>query len=393
MSAHSDVTKRFLLATKRAEINALQLVASNCQVVTTVSELIHQLQKERGISNIFISSANRRFEQEYKDQIDNGIRAEELFRSQLKAKYLHSDDISNNMRLLNIITLALQGLDYISTLRYKVQKQELTAIESMQAYNQLIKGLLSVVFEAADVGSDPSSTKILVALFNFIQGKEYAGQERACGALGFSKSMFDQSLCESLIQLQQAQTDSFTTFEEFASNQENTLWHSLQGKDTNKQLQQMRTMIQQLADGSAISSEISEVWYELTTQRIDGMRAIEEQLTSRLLQVAKQRVEQADKELLEHKKRVKKLRPKSTLSPELTLDMVLDISADNIPKAYNSQLNDLADNSLYDLLREQSENIKKMTNELELAKQAIAEQKTINRAKLLLMQQLNYNES
>ncbi|MEP4099842.1 ANTAR domain-containing protein, partial [Paraglaciecola sp.] len=31
--------------------------------------------------------------------------------------------------------------------------------------------------------------------------------------------------------------------------------------------------------------------------------------------------------------------------------------------------------------------------ELELAKQAIAEQKTINRAKLLLMQQLNYNES
>ncbi|MEP1552303.1 MAG: nitrate- and nitrite sensing domain-containing protein [Paraglaciecola sp.] len=393
MSAHSDVTKRFLLATKRAEINALQLVASNCQVVTTVSELIHQLQKERGISNIFLSSANRRFEQEHKDQIDRGIRAEELLRSQLKAKYLHSDEISNNMRLLNTITLALQGLDYISTLRYKVQKQELTAIESMQAYNQLIKGLLSVVFEAADVGSDPSITKILVALFNFIQGKEYAGQERACGALGFSKSMFDQSLCESLIQLQQAQTDSFTTFEEFASNQEHTLWHSLQDKNTNKQLQQMRTMMQQLADGSAISSEISEVWYELTTHRIDAMRAIEEQLTSRLLQVAKQRVEQADKELLEHKKRVKKLGPKSPLSPELTLDMVLNISADNIPKTYNSQLNDLADNSLYDLLREQSENIKKMTSELELAKQAIAEQKTINRAKLLLMQQLKYNES
>ncbi|MEP0177003.1 MAG: ANTAR domain-containing protein [Paraglaciecola sp.] len=37
--------------------------------------------------------------------------------------------------------------------------------------------------------------------------------------------------------------------------------------------------------------------------------------------------------------------------------------------------------------------MKKITNELELALQAIAEQKTINRAKLLLMQQLNYNES
>ncbi|MEP1868051.1 MAG: ANTAR domain-containing protein [Paraglaciecola sp.] len=37
--------------------------------------------------------------------------------------------------------------------------------------------------------------------------------------------------------------------------------------------------------------------------------------------------------------------------------------------------------------------MKKITNELELALQAIAEQKTINRAKLLFMQQLKYNES
>lgn len=392
MSAHSDITKRFFLATKRAEINALQQVASNCQVVTSVSELIHQLQKERGISNIFLSSTNRMFEQQHKEQIAQSDSVEELLRSQLKAKYLYSDEISNNMRLLNILTLALQGLDHISPLRHKVQKQELNALESMQAYTQLIKGLLSVVFEAADVSSDPTITKILLALFNFIQAKEYAGQERAWGALGFAQSNFDTNLCERLVQLQQSQSDSFSVFIEFASKAEQQLWNEQQSNETTAPLEQMRSMIQQLADGSAISSEISEVWYELTTARIDKMRTIEEQLAYRLLTVTKERVEQVNQELVEHKRQLKKLNSKS-LSEQFTLNMLIAPSDSDIFSGYPTSPSPVGDNSLNDLLREQSENIKKMATELEQAKLAIAEQKTINRAKLLLMQQLNYNES
>lgn len=35
--------------------------------------------------------------------------------------------------------------------------------------------------EAADVAADPAVSRLLVALFNLMQGKEFAGQERADG--------------------------------------------------------------------------------------------------------------------------------------------------------------------------------------------------------------------
>ena len=393
MSGHSDITKRFLLATKRAEIGALQHLASNCQVVTSVSELIHQLQKERGISNIFLSSANERFCEQRTNQIEDSIRAEELLRSQLKAKYLHTDYMLGNMRLLNVITLALQGIDHVSVLRHRIHLQKLTALESTQAYSRLITGLLSVVFEAADVASDPTITKLLVGLFNFIQAKEYAGQERAWGGIGFAKSTFDQTLCERLEQLQQAQLDNFSTFSEFASGSELQLWRSLEKHESSNSLEQMRSMIQQLSDGSAIASEISEVWYELTTSRIDQMRTIEEHLTSRLLNVATQRITEVSDELLEHKKRLKKA-DNIVLTDGSALTLLFDTSVTQTPSEAESKLENVAANrSFYDLLRDQSEHIKQMSSELDLAKQAIVDQKKIDRAKLLLMQQLSYSEA
>ncbi len=89
------------------------------------------------------------------------------------------------MRLLSSITFALQGMDHLPDLRNKIAAQQLTPLESTNAYCRLITGLLDVVFEAADVASDPTMTRLLVALFNFMQGKEYAGQERAWGAYWF----------------------------------------------------------------------------------------------------------------------------------------------------------------------------------------------------------------
>ncbi|KXI27268.1 nitrate regulatory protein [Paraglaciecola hydrolytica] len=399
MSGHSDTTKRFLLAAKHAEISALQHLASNCQVVSSICELIHQFQKERGISNIFLSSGCERFAQQRRVQIVESRDAEDLLRSQLLAKYLVGDEITGNMRLLNSVTLALQGMDHVGVLRYKVEHQAISALESTQAYCRLVAGLLAVVFEAADVASDPTITRLLVALFNFIQAKEYAGQERAWGAMGFAKSHFDHSLCERLEQLQHSQLHSFDTFIEFANQNERQLWLDLEKHSSTIALNQMRSMIQQLADGSPIDSGISEIWYELATERIDQMHLIEQQLAIRLLKVAKQRVKIANEELHSHKKRLQKLAT-MTASQDSPLSMLFDAS---LPGLHGSESNTehkkshtdslAVHHSFYDLLRDQSEHIRKMSEELNNAKRTIAEQKQIDRAKLLLMQQLGHSEA
>ncbi|RDV28015.1 ANTAR domain-containing protein [Alteromonas aestuariivivens] len=424
MKGYSDATKRFLLAAKHAEKTALQQLSSNCKLVNAVKDVIHQLQRERGISNVFLASRGHRFESQRAEQVELSLKREQALRSQLKSMYLTGTESFSNIRLLSSITLALQGMDHLPTLREKVAKLNLPPLDSTQAYCRLISGLLSVVFEAADVASDPVITRLLVALFNFMQAKEYAGQERAWGAIGFAETHFNRRLCDRLEQLQVAQQHSFGIFREFADAQEQQLWTELEGGPATRDVKQLRNMIQQLADGSPIAEELSEVWYEVATRRIDEMQAIEEHLTERLLEVATQRVQQADADLKNHRRRLQALenQPEPGSSP-LTmlfdpampglqgsgaLDPNLANGAPSVPDTNGfpqsgtptaNTASGLADaeslsshRSFYDLLRDQSEHIKRMSNELEEAKRAISEHKAIDRAKLIMMQQWNLTE-
>ena len=52
----------------------------------------------------------------------------------------------------------------------------------------------------------------MVALFNFMQGKEYAGQERAWGAIGFAAGEFEPQQLERLAGLLDSQHHCFEIF-------------------------------------------------------------------------------------------------------------------------------------------------------------------------------------
>lgn len=399
MNRYSDTTKQFLLATKRAEIDALHQLTANCQVITFLCELIHQLQRERGMSNIFLISKSTRYCEQRRTQIAASIDTEEMLRSQLKAKYLQTSESANNMRLFNLIALALQNMDHVPNLRRKIDNQRLTAAQSTRAYCRLISALLAVVFEASDVASDPKITQQLVALFNFIQGKEFAGQERAWGVVGFSQSAFDKKLCERIKQLEMSQLNSFDTFSEFALEPDSQQWQRLESADSVEPLSQMRAMIQKLVDGSPVDPKISEVWYEITTARIDKMHSVEEQLSAGLLSETKSRVAVVEEELLNHRKRVNTAAKKNSdmdywLSTEVTPS---EDAKDTLQLSYavthNQPEQPTGNRAFYDLIREQSDHIKRMELELDGAKQAFIDHKKIDRAKLLIMQEMNFDES
>ncbi|MBX9764698.1 MAG: nitrate- and nitrite sensing domain-containing protein, partial [Pseudomonadaceae bacterium] len=50
-------TLRFMLAARRSELLGLEDLAQTCALVTRVSQLVHALQKERGYSNLYLSSS------------------------------------------------------------------------------------------------------------------------------------------------------------------------------------------------------------------------------------------------------------------------------------------------------------------------------------------------
>ncbi|AMJ97208.1 nitrate-and nitrite-responsive positive regulator [Alteromonas macleodii] len=399
----SDATKRFLLAAKHAEITVLEQLSSNCRIVIAVRELIHELQKERGASNIFLASKGERYTAERMQYVSASEQAESMLKSHLKSLYLTDEITTGNPRLLSSITLAMQATDYLPSLREQISKQLLTPLESTRAYSRLVASLLTVIFEAADIASDPTITRLLVALFNFMQAKEYAGQERAWGAIGFAETHFDVRLCEKLAALQYAQDHHFSIFCEFSCKPHKDALDALNKSPAAIDITQLRNMIAQLGDGSPIAGEISEVWFDVATRRMDAMQTIEVALTEALTQQANSKVADAKNEMANHQQLLTRFNDEhATDGSPLTLlfdpsmpGLAEDSKEDEIKTlSLNEQTKTLsAHRSFYDLLRSQAQHIEDMGRELEEAKRAIQEQKLIGRAKLVVMEQFGLSEN
>ena len=398
MQNHSEDAEKFLLAAKRAEIQALERLAGSCELVTTVSDLVHQLQRERGISNIYLVSAGFRFCDQRNAQIENCQQSERQFRALLHNRYLQSGrgDSAPDMRLLNSIAYSLHGLDELTELRRHIDAFEVSALESTDAYCRLIAGLLSVVFEAADVADDPEVTRLLVALFNFMQAKEFSGQERAWGAIGFASSHFEEALHERLRQLQDCQRRSLDLFTEYAGDNERARWQSIEDSQESRDLQRLRLVIAGLKNGEPIAAELSEVWYQLATDRIDSMHRLEDAMAARLLRVSRQRVSDAQSELGHHYTQLQQMKSADwnnlpalavLFDPEVP-GLYGGVAATGIATLRGQPLA----HSLYDLIRSQVAHIQRVSTELEETRKTLTERKLVERAKGLLTKSLRMNE-
>ncbi|GAA0678120.1 nitrate regulatory protein [Rheinheimera tangshanensis] len=382
-------TAQFLLAAKQAEIKALQQLSETCLLVTRISELVHQLQRERGISNIFLASGSELFALQRQQQLVHSTKAEQQLRSQLTAQYLQATESCNSSRLLSGVCLALQGMDHLAELREQVGKQQCTALQSTEAYSRLIAAWLAVVLESADLSCDAAISRQLVALFNLLQTKEYAGQERAWGAMGLASGQLSTELAERLLLLQQAQQHSSAVFLEFATTEQQQQWHLLEQATAAKQQQQLRAMIRQLAGTKAPVPAVSDLWYQFATERMDAMHLLQAELTAQLQQLTSATVDAAQQQLQHHQSKLTEL---AGLPASSGLTLLIDSSmpglygASVLPQPVGEQSVQAPSRSFYQLLSEQSQHIRQMHAELTDARRAITEQKLIDRAKLLLMQ-------
>ncbi|WP_432697408.1 nitrate- and nitrite sensing domain-containing protein [Marinobacterium sp. YM272] len=389
MSDSQHSTEDFFLASKRSEIASLKQLMASCTLVTQVSNLIHELQRERGLSNLFLSSGGTRLSEQRHAQVTSSRQAEAALRAGLDLIDIDAGPLAGRARLFNNIAHVLQGLDALPGLRQGVDEQSLSARESTQAYSRLMQALLSVIFEAADISDDPEITRELVAMFNFMQGKEYAGQERAWTVSGIATGEFSAELLDQLRNLVAAQDHCFNTFKEFCKPPQLKAWTALQSSAETTEFMRLRQVIARIEPGSGVPPDISEVWYDLATQRIDAMQTLEQELADVLLELSAQRVEQADQELKQQRDTLAALDTPAT-SP---LTMLLGSGGplqENLPQTGSVGPDWVR--SLYGLVQQQSESLKKMNDELSAARQALYERKKLERAKGLLMQYQGLDE-
>ena len=374
----------------------LEQVSILGELMRELSQFIHALQKERGASSIYLGSSGLQFSQRLPDCIGECEALEIAVRDRLEHIDDELDRMSCGARFFTRVALAFRALDTLPELRQQISSLTMVPQDSVKAFTDIIGALLAVGFEVGDIAADPEVSKALVALVNFAQAKEYAGQERATAGAALSSGRMHTADRQRLKQLVDAQEQSFTMFSEFADRTSvDALQEVLNSIDAAK-VSRMRVLAGARQTGEPPGVPADE-WYQPTPRRIDGLKALEDNLAAALGRLCAAKLEEARNERAAGAGSETFQDAISTAPVAMVLadmDPAVDpIGLDRgvglycleavVPKPMRSILN---------VLRAQARRIDDVSAQLESARAALAERKIIEHAKGLLMSSRHISE-
>ena len=376
----------FLMAARQCEIRDLEQLMGTSSLVHLLGQMVHALQKERGLSNIYLASSGAQAAPQRLEQIaDCDALALELQAAFGRLDH-HAARSNHGARLFSRIAYVLQGFDALGGLRQRIDRQLLSPEECTECYSRVVTGLLAVVFEAADSASDPEISRLLVATFNFLQGKEFAGQERAVGSAAFGAAVSDAARQQQWLHLIESQERCFQVFMDFAQAGPVARWRDICVSDAIlAELERLRRVGCTTAPGQALPPGLSNSWFNCCTRRMDAMQAVENDLAQDLLQLCQRKLEEARAALHSHQLRMEALaqQPADTTPAGNAFFAPAPQPAAAPPalQTYGHQL----ERSVLELVQDQSQRLQAMRDELESVRSTLNERKLVERAKGLLM--------
>lgn len=401
----------FLIASKQCEILSLENFRRMGKLVVAISELVHALQRERGSSNLYLGSGGDRYGEWLTTMIADSDEKLDHFHATLVELDTDISAAPGDGWLFSRIAYTLHALSELAVLRTRVQSQTLNPESAIAAYSEVLRSLLSVVFEAADVAMDPDISRTLVAMFNFMQGKELAGQERAVGAAGFTRGQFSAGLVERMEHLAEAQDRCFELFADFADMPAAIAWKGIRDSPDQEKLEHLRALAVSANANLQQEANVEERWFWLATARIDGMKTIEHWLQTRLRELCDEKLEEARDELSRHQTLIDKLLSTESEADDsfivfcgtgsVTQAAQRDVESGIVKSAVESAqpeslrsdgVSPRLGRSIIELLHSQSERLHSITQELNVARTALEERRALDRAKLLLMKHHNMTE-
>jgi len=359
----------FLLAARECEIAELERLAQTSELVSVLARFIHAVQRERGVSNIFLASGGLRSGSQRAQQLVFSNAEQEEAVAQFDTLDTDARRSPNGARLFSRIAVVLHGLEGLPRLRERVAGLDLSPQDATVAYSRLIAHLLAVVFEAADSAGDPEISRALVAMFNFMQGKEFAGQERAYGGAVFASGSIDTASRHQWLHLIDLQQGCMELFVDFSDPAVLAVDHTSRDPEVIAEIERLRRIGCFPSPRKDVDPALSEAWYEACTRRLDAMRTVEDALALNLRRVCTRQVQQARDELR---------------GQQETLDDLLKQNGE-LPATLSSRYGPNLERSIVAMVQDQSKRLQAVSNELDTVKAALNDRKLVERAKGLLM--------
>ncbi|WP_439834865.1 methyl-accepting chemotaxis protein [Aeromonas enteropelogenes] len=237
-------------------------------LVKSSAQLVHELQKERGMSAGFIGSAGSKFADVLPQQraaVDEAI-----------ARFRAEDQgIAHEQ--------ADQGLAQLAGIRDQVSQLTIEAPRQVAFYSQLIASLLGVVDEISLRSRDAGIALQTNAYAAFLQNKERMGMERATLSNVFAKDSFTPATLQQFMSLLASQQSYLERFRAVATDEQIGLLDTLLQSPVMGEVSKLEQVaLDKMAQGGF--GVDPEQWFAVSTKKIDLLKQGEDQLYQQLFE-------------------------------------------------------------------------------------------------------------
>jgi len=241
------------------------------------SNLVHELQKERGMTAGYLGSKGARFVDELRQQ-----RVESSNKIAVKDRY-ESENEFKQAKIQQLKVSISDGLDQLGSIRRQVDLQTIKLTHALAFYSQLNAKLLSVSALIAAISTEPELKQQFVAYYNFLQGKERAGIERAVLSNTFAKDSFGKGMLAKFTSLVTAQNTYFSNFNAFANQNNKAFYEQQLNNSFVDEVVRMRQVAMSKTQGFSIDAVY---WFKQSSGRIVQLKSIEDKLGATIIELA-----------------------------------------------------------------------------------------------------------
>jgi len=229
--------------------------------------LVHELQKERGATAVYLGSKGEKFSYELKEQRKLTNKTHTLLNEKLKVFS------SDNDKVNNIVLTIKSGLLKLEGIRSRTDGLSISLSDAIGYYTTQNHEMLSLA-EFFSTISPTETVSNAIAYYVLLEAKERAGIERAVASGGFAKDKFTQSAFQkfnSLVALQ----DSY--LEQFSAKASSKIISAYQNSLNNNAVVEVNRMrVTALSVGQAGPFNVdASAWFKSATGRINLLKDIE----------------------------------------------------------------------------------------------------------------------
>ena len=263
---------------QQKELRETRELSELIYVIKGLSSIVHETQKERGMTSGFIGSSGSLYADEL---IEQRKKSDEEFQKleNIKTKMdLGRYGYGIKEKYEKVFT----DVSKISDIRKQVDDKNITAPEAIKFYNQMNDNLLRLIEPIAMVSVDGDTRNSIKAYLLFLLTKERVGIERASLNNAFTANQFNPGVFATFTSVVAEQKLLMREFENFASKEQNEyVKNKLKGFSIDE-VDRIRTVaLEKYVEGNfGIDPQY---WFKTITEKIDIMKEIENYLIDELI--------------------------------------------------------------------------------------------------------------